>query len=79
MFPDLVNTALEATKQIHHQSARPTAELSLPGLSGDNPEKIRPKVMKVRKDHEGRIKAILSEAQQKQWKKKLGKPFDLGD
>jgi hypothetical protein len=47
--------------------------------SGGNPEEIRPKVMKIRKDHEGKIEAILSEAQQKQWKKMLGKPFDLGD
>jgi hypothetical protein len=47
--------------------------------SGGNPEEIRPQVMKIRKDHEGRIGAILSDAQQKQWKKMLGKPFDLGD
>jgi len=47
--------------------------------SGGNPEEIRPKVMKVRKDHEGKIEALLSDAQQKQWKKMLGKPFDLDD
>jgi hypothetical protein len=47
--------------------------------SGGNPQEIGPKVMKVRKDHEGKIEAILSDEQQKQWKKMLGKPFDLGD
>jgi hypothetical protein len=47
--------------------------------SGGNPQEIRPKVMKIRKDHEAKIEAILSDAQQKQWKKMLGKPFDLGD
>jgi hypothetical protein len=43
------------------------------------PEEIRPKVMKVRKEHEDRIKALLSDAQKKQWKKMLGKPLGLGD
>jgi hypothetical protein len=47
--------------------------------SGGNPEEIRPKVMKIRKDHEARILAILNDAQKQQWKKLLGKPFDLGD
>jgi hypothetical protein len=43
------------------------------------PEAIRPKVMKIRKEHEGRIELVLSNAQKSQWKKMLGKPFDLGD
>jgi hypothetical protein len=47
--------------------------------SGGNPQEIRPKVMKIRKDHEGKIEALLSDAQKKQWKEMLGKPFDLGD
>jgi hypothetical protein len=47
--------------------------------SGGNPEEIRPKVMKIRKDHESKIEALLSAVQQKQWQKMLGKPFDLGD
>jgi len=42
------------------------------------PEEIRPKMMKIRKEHEDRIEALLSDAQKKQWKKMLGKPFDLG-
>jgi hypothetical protein len=47
--------------------------------SGGDPQEIWPKVMKIRKDHEGKLEAILSEGQKKQWKKMLGKPFDLGD
>ena len=47
--------------------------------SGGNPQEIGPKVMKIRKDHEGKIEAILSDAQKKQWQEMLGKPFDLGD
>jgi hypothetical protein len=47
--------------------------------SGGKPEEIGPKVMKVRKDHEGKVEAILSAAQRKRWKEMLGKPFDLGD
>jgi hypothetical protein len=47
--------------------------------SGGSPQEIWPKLMKIRRDHEGKIEAILSDAQKKQWKKILGTPFDLGD
>ena len=47
--------------------------------SGGNPEETRPKVIKIRQDHRGKIEAILSDEQKKQWKTMLGKPFDLGD
>src|SRR5262249_54541248 len=43
------------------------------------PEEVRPKAMKVRKEHADKIDALLSEEQKKQWKELLGKPFDLGD
>jgi hypothetical protein len=46
---------------------------------GGRPEEIRRKVMKARKEHEGRIKDLLSDAQKKRWKEMLGKPLDLGD
>ena len=45
--------------------------------SGGNPQEIGPKIMKIRREHEGRIEAILTDPQKKQWKKMLGKPFDL--
>ncbi len=47
--------------------------------SGGNPEEIRPKVMEIRKEHEGKIEALLTDAQKKQWKEMLGKPFSLED
>jgi hypothetical protein len=47
--------------------------------SGGAPEEIRPKVMKIRKAHEGRIEDLLSDAQKKQWKEMLGKPLDLSE
>ena len=47
--------------------------------SGGNPEEIRPKVMKLHKQYEGKIEGILSDAQKKHWKEMLGEPFELGD
>ena len=47
--------------------------------SGGNHEEIHRKVMKIRKEHEGKIEAILSDAQKKQWKEMIGEPFDLND
>jgi hypothetical protein len=47
--------------------------------SGGNPEEIRPKVMKIRKEHERKIEALLTDAQKKQWKEMLGKPLDLDE
>ena len=47
--------------------------------SGGNPEEIRPRVMKVRKDHEGKLEALLSDSQKKQWSEMVGKPLDLDD
>ncbi|HKB39218.1 MAG TPA: hypothetical protein VKD72_22460 [Gemmataceae bacterium] len=44
-----------------------------------NPEEIRPRAMKLRKEYAGKIEAILTEAQKKRWRELLGKPFDLGD
>jgi hypothetical protein len=47
--------------------------------SGGDPEEIRPKVMKIRKESEGKIEALLTDDQKKQWKEMLGKPFTLED
>jgi Spy/CpxP family protein refolding chaperone len=46
---------------------------------GGNPQEIGPKIMKLRKEQEGTLEAVLSDAQKKQWKEMLGKPFELGD
>jgi len=47
--------------------------------NGSKPEEVLPKVMKTRKEHEGKIEAILSESQRKQWKELLGQPLRLDD
>jgi Asp-tRNA(Asn)/Glu-tRNA(Gln) amidotransferase C subunit len=47
--------------------------------SGGNHEEIRPKAMKIRKEHESKIEALLTDAQKKQWKDMLGKPLDLDE
>jgi hypothetical protein len=44
-----------------------------------NPEEILPKVRQLLKETSDKLEAVLDEAQQKQWKDMLGKPFDLGD
>jgi hypothetical protein len=45
--------------------------------SGGNPEEIRPKVMKIKKDHELQIEALLTDTQKKEWQEMLGKPLDF--
>jgi len=47
--------------------------------SGGNPQEIGPKIMKIRREHEGRIVYLLMDAQKKQWKEMLGKALDLDD
>jgi vacuolar-type H+-ATPase subunit H len=47
--------------------------------SGGYVEEIRPKAMKIRKEHEDQIEALLTDAQKKQWKEMLGKPLDLDE
>jgi len=42
-------------------------------------EEIQPKVIKVRGDLEGKLEALLTDAQRKHWKEMLGKPMDLAD
>ena len=41
------------------------------------PDEIRPKVMKLRADLQGKLEALLTDAQKKQWKEMLGKPVEL--
>ncbi len=47
--------------------------------SGGDPEEIRPKVLKIRKDHEDKIVALLTDAQRTRWNEMIGKPFALDD
>ena len=45
--------------------------------SGGNPEEIRPKVIKIRKDHEEKIEKLMTDAQREQWNAMRGKPVDV--
>ena len=36
-------------------------------------------MMKMRKEHGGKIEAMLTDAQKKQWKEMLGKPLNLDE
>jgi hypothetical protein len=47
--------------------------------SGGNPQEIIPRMRKVRREHEDRIVALLTNAQKKQWQEMLGKPLDLDE
>jgi Spy/CpxP family protein refolding chaperone len=45
--------------------------------SGGDAQEIWPKIMKIRNEHEGKIEALLTDTQKKQWKEMLGKPLNL--
>jgi hypothetical protein len=47
--------------------------------NGANPDEIRPKAMKIRREHEGKIEALLTDSQKRRWKEMLGKPLALDD
>ena len=59
-----------------HQKIEP---LMKEAQNGGNPQAIGPKIMKLRKEQEDRIDALLSDAQKKHWQEMLGKPLDLSD
>ena len=44
--------------------------------TGGNPQEIRLKVIKMRQDCQGKMEALMSDAQKKQWQEMIGKPFD---
>lgn len=62
-----------AVMQELHKAIQP---LGRQAESGGDPEKIRPKVLKLRQDHAAKIEALLSESQKKQWQAMLGKRLD---
>jgi hypothetical protein len=47
--------------------------------SGGNPEEIRPKVLKIRREYADKLEALLSDEQKKKWKEMVGQPLDLDD
>jgi hypothetical protein len=65
--------------EIAHTMQKKFEPLMKEAQKGGNPREIGPKIRKIRKEQEQRIEALLSDAQKKQWKEMLGKPFDLDD
>jgi hypothetical protein len=47
--------------------------------SGGNPQEIWPKIMKIRREHEGRIVDLLTDSQKKQWQAMVGKSLNLDE
>jgi hypothetical protein len=45
--------------------------------SGGDPQEIWPKIMKIRREHEGRIVDLLTDAQKRQWREMVGKALNL--
>jgi len=62
------------------QQAQKETQLLLEELQKSGKIKdIQPKVIKVRDLLEGKLEALLTDAQKKQWREMLGKPMDLAD
>ena len=64
---------------VHRDLMQQVQPLVKEAQSGGDPAEIRPRIMKIRKEHEGKILAILTDDQRALWKEKLGKPLDLED
>jgi hypothetical protein len=64
---------------ITHELQTSVEPLVKEAQSGGNPQEIRPKIERLRKDHAKKLEAILTDAQKKQWTEMLGPPFELGD
>ncbi len=47
--------------------------------SGGNHEEIRSKIMKIKKEQEDKVEALLTGTQKQQWKEMLGKPLVIED
>jgi hypothetical protein len=81
--PEIV-TELQITNEERHrvmaiiQELQSTIEpMTKYARSGGNPKEILPIVIKIREDYDGKIEAVLSDAQRKRWKEMRGKPFDV--
>ena len=45
---------------------------------GGNPDAIRPKILQLRGELQGKLEALLTETQKKRWKEMRGEPIELG-
>jgi hypothetical protein len=83
---DDVRKALKITPEqmkrfmaITHELQTSVVTLVKEAQAGGNPEEIRPKIEKLRKDQARKLEAVLTDAQKEQWKAMLGPPLELGD
>ncbi|MGQ0634762.1 MAG: hypothetical protein ACT4QC_09135 [Planctomycetaceae bacterium] len=56
-----------------------TEPLRKEAQSGGNPQEIGPRMAKIRKEYDGKVLAVLNDAQKKGWQEMLGEPFKLDD
>ena len=47
--------------------------------AGGDKQEIWPKIMKLKKEHQAEVEALLTDTQKKQWKEMVGKPLDLDE
>lgn len=64
--------------EVVQEMQKKTELLAKEAQRGGKPEEIGPKLTKIRQEHVGRIEALLSDAQKKQWKEMLGKAVGPG-
>jgi len=75
---ELTDTQRQQFVEVVQEMHKKIEPLLKEAQKGGKPEEIQSKAMKIRKLHEGKIEALLNDAQKKRWKELLGKPFDLG-
>lgn len=61
----------EMTKEV-----QPLIKESKSAANPQEMEKMRQEVLKLRQDCQGKMEALMSDAQIKSWKEMIGKPFD---
>ena len=59
-----------------HQAQKQIEPLLKEAQKRGKPEENRPKALKIRQGLQGRLEALLSDAQRRQWKEMLGKPIE---
>ena len=76
--PEIVK-ALQITDEQHNQIMGLIQDLKKQHQSGGNPSEIRVKGVrpKARVDYDGKVEAILNDAQKAQWNEMRGKLFDI--
>jgi hypothetical protein len=58
---------------------RQMAPVAAQAQAGGDPQAVRKELLKIRKDHEGKMAAILTDAQRRQWQALLGPSLALDD